>query len=313
MVWKKFIALGTEVTIVAALSPEQEKKNLLDEAEKIILDFEEKFSRFLTGNELYRFNNFSEGEFSATEIFIDLLKEAKKANIITKGIFEPAVIGSLEEAGYDRSFTDIGEQAGRRVNRQKIAENFLKQPRIGDLEILGDKVLKPAGLRLDLGGLGKGYIADFLGDHLLGRVDNLWISAGGDLLVKGGEARCAGWKVGVQDPNRPEREIFSIRTKGEKLGIATSGVFKRKGLSGDFSWHHIIDPRGGLPAENDVLAVTAIAGSAKRADVFAKTILILGERDGLSFIDGQEDSAALIFLKNGQAVFSKKALPYFQG
>ncbi len=310
MVWKKFNALGTEIIITAALTVEQERKKLLDEAEKIVLDFEKKFSRFLDGNELSRFNNFSGGEFAASQTMLDLLKEAKRANLLTQGIFEPAIIGSLEDSGYDRSFLELDKLPGRKVTPSNIAKKFFKQPRINDLEILGDKVVKPKGLRLDFGGLGKGYLADFLGDHLFGRVSDFWISAGGDLLVKGGDQPGAGWNVGVQNPHKPAQEIFSIKSKGEKIGIATSGVFKRKGRSGDFFWHHLIDPRTGLPTANDVLAVTAVAASAKQADVFSKTVLILGERAGLEFIDGQEGAAALIFLKNGQTVFSKKALTY---
>ena len=312
MIWKKFNALGTEVIIVAALTPEQEQKKLLDQAEKIVLDFDKKFSRFVAGNELNRFNNFSGGEFKASETLIDLLKEAKRANVLTKGIFEPAVIGSLESSGYDRSFDDIKKQDERQVNPGQITEEFFRQPRISELEISGDKVIKPAGLRLDLGGLGKGYMADFLGEHLLGRVSDLWISAGGDLFIRGNDQASRGWKVGVQDPYKPEREIFAVYTKGEKVGIATSGIFKRKGRIGGFFWHHLIDPRSGLPADNDILAVTAISSSAKRADIFAKTVLILGERLGLDFIDAQTDSAALLFFKDGRTVFSQRALPYLR-
>lgn len=130
------------------------------------------------------------------------------------------------------------------------------------------------------------------------------------MLVKGGQQAGGGWKIGVQDPKRPEREIFFIHSRGEKIGIATSGVFKRKGRAGDFSWHHIIDPRSGLPAENEILTVTAVAASAKQADILAKTVLILGQGAGLGFINGQPDAAAIIFLKNGQAIFSQRALPY---
>jgi thiamine biosynthesis lipoprotein ApbE len=62
--------------------------------------------------------------------------------------------------------------------------------------------------------------------------------------------------------------------------------------------------------ENDILAVTAVSSTATRADIFAKTALILGQDEGLKFIDGKEDSACIMFFKNGEIKFSKRASEY---
>ena len=115
----------------------------------------------------------------------------------------------------------------------------------------------------------------------------------------------------MQNPNNPGTELFSIHTLGETLGIATSGIFKRQGVKGQVAWHHLIDPRTGLPVDNNILAVTAIAPDATRADVFAKTVLILGESAGLKFIERQPGSACIIFLKTKGIRSSERALRYF--
>lgn len=309
--WKKFNAMGTEVIVSAFL--ESEEENLLERAEKIILDFEKRFSRFIVGNELYKLNNFNGNEFEASDMMAELLAEAKKMNKETGGVFDPTIIGSLETVGYDKNFIDIENdgKASNQVDVKKIKQDFLDRGQIKDINISGRKVFVPKGLRVDFGGIGKGYIVDFLIKSVFKDMKNFWISAGGDLFVKGSDQGKIGWKIGVQDPTEPEREIFYINTKGREMGIATSGIFKRKGIKGGNAWHHLIDPRSGLPVENNILAVTAISSSAQKADVFAKTVLIMGEKEGVDFIEKQRDSVCLVFLKDKGLMFSQGALDYF--
>lgn len=312
-IWRKFSALGTEVVITAVLPAEQ--AYLLEEAERVVHDFEQRYSRFVVGNELYQLNGYAGQNFEASDMLVDILNEANNAYDLTKGVFDPTIIGSLEKVGYDQRFDDLsvmGETGEEHLDLDKIKEEFMLRPKFQQLIVQGNRLSKPEGLRLDFGGLGKGYIVDFLSSKLFVGIRDFWISAGGDLAVKGSEAGGTGWLIGVQNPHQPDKEIFSVRTKGQLCGIATSGVFKRKGRHGGHEWHHLIDPRNGLPAVNDVLAVTAIASNAKRADVFAKTVLILGEQAGLDFIDSQDDSAAVVFLKNGRVIFSKQALQFIK-
>jgi len=309
MIWKKFNALGTEVIISAALREDQ--ACLLDMAQSIIVNFEKKFSRFLIGNELADFNNFSGGEFLASKEFIEIVGVAQKMHERTAGIFDPTIIGNLEEVGYDKSFVLADKNiTDKKVDREKLKQDFAGRVRFSNLKITDDKIIKPSGLRVDFGGLGKGYIVDRLSKTIFAEIENYWISAGGDIVARGHDEGIVGWKIGVQNPHQPTEEIFQIKTKGEKIGIATSGIFQRRGKSGDFEWHHVIDARTGLPTENNILAVTAIAPSAMESDVFAKTVLILGSEEGLKFIEAQSEAASIIFLKDGEVIFSKRVLKY---
>jgi thiamine biosynthesis lipoprotein len=310
--WKKFNALGSEIIIVANLREDQ--ASLLDQAERIVIDFEKRFSRFVAESELSRFNDFAGGEIELSETMRQLLVAAKDFNLLTGGIFDPTIIGGLEAIGYNRRFDELNQAAVLRpsANSAQIRQQFFHRPRLDQLSISGNKTIKPAGFRLDLGGIGKGYIVDFLSHGLFGGIVDCWISAGGDLAVKGSDQNMTGWKIGVQDPHTPEREIFSVWTKGNDCGIATSGIHKRRGGQGDTLWHHLIDPRTGIPVVNNILAVTVISPSAEQADVFAKTVLILGESKGLEFIERQDGSAAIIFFNDGGMTFSKQALNYIK-
>lgn len=307
MIWREFKAMGTDIVITADLTAEQE--NILVKAENIIIDFEKRFSRFIENNELFKFNSSSELTQELSETFIALLMEIEKYHYKTKGIFDPTIIESLEAVGYNRSFEKISPDFNN-SNIKELQEKFIVRPKIDQIKLTGKKARKPLNLKIDLGGIGKGYIVDFIGRILFSNIKNYWISAGGDILASGKQDNYQGWDIVIQNPLEPEADAFTINTHGEKIGIATSGIIKRQGVSGNFKWHHIIDPRTGLPADNNILSVTVISSSAIKADIFAKTVLILGEIDGLNFIEKEEDCAVIIFTKANSPILSSRSRLY---
>lgn len=302
--------MGSEIVISADLAIGQE--GLIDQAEKIVGDFERRFSRFIAGNELAQLNDKSGGNYTASVMMVDILNKAKQLYNETDRIFDPCIIGSMESIGYAKSFDESNHhnQTHNEIDHAKIIENNLIRPKLDELNISGDKIDRPKDFRLDLGGIGKGYIVDYLSEHIFRDTKNFFISAGGDLIVNGRAENIAGWEIGVEDPVSPEKDIFSLKTKGEKLAVATSGIMKRRGYDNVYNWHHIIDPRTGLPVENEILSVTVVAESVIRADVFAKTVLILGPGAGMNFIEEKKDSACIIFLRDKEPVFSRRAKEY---
>lgn len=311
MIWREFRALGTDIIITADLEAGQEK--ILAEAERKIRDFEQRFSRFIKTSELSQFNNSLVTQETVSLMLASLLDEAKNYYLKTAGIFDPTIIGSLETAGYDRSFDQINfsnrQEKYQKTNKHSVAQIkiFAARPKMTDLEIVGRIVSHPQDFRVDLGGLGKGYIIDYLAKNTFTSIKNYWLSAGGDIIAAGHQENGIGWDIGVQNPYQPEENIFFINTAGKKLGLATSGIIKRTWKKDGQISHHLIDPRNGRPVKNEILSVTAISSSALRADIFAKTTLILGISQGLDFIEKETDTAVIIFTRDKKTIFSKRA------
>ncbi len=307
--WLEFKAMGTDVVIVAII--EEQQSDILIHAKQRIIEFEQRFSRFLADSELVKFNNSPENNLELSREMIKLLAEAKYYYKQTNGIFDPGIIDSLETVGYDKSFENITED-GAGFDVKSLAEKLKTRPKISELKIEKGHVQRPKGLRLDFGGIGKGYIVDAVSRDLFAGVNSYWISAGGDIIISGYQDDGHSWKIGVQNPLQPNESIFNINNDGEKIGIATSGIIKRHGKNGEFLWNHIIDPRTGLPIDNNILSVTAISSSAVKADILAKTVLILGEEAGLDFIEKEADSACVIFNLDNKPIFSRRAYNYFE-
>lgn len=137
-------------------------------------------------------------------------------------------------------------------------------------------------MRIDLGGIGKGYTVD-RAIATLGARANAIVSASGDLYAAGDGPDGDGWYVGVQDPFAPDDDLAVLNVNDR--GVATSGTTRRRWAAGDLRYHHLIDPREGASSSSDLLTVTVVALTATQADVLAKTALLLGSERGVRMIE----------------------------
>jgi thiamine biosynthesis lipoprotein len=123
-------------------------------------------------------------------------------------------------------------------------------------------------VKLDFGGIGKGYAVD-RAVRLLGGYGPALVNAGGDVAVCGGA-----WPVGVDVPGDP---LTLELTAG---ALATSGSDRRLWAGG----HHLIDPRTGSPAASPYLRVTVAAPSAVEAEVLAKAVYLGADPGGAAAV-----------------------------
>lgn len=298
-----FHALGSEIEICIASSGDFSE--LFSQIKLSAQEFESRFSRFKDDSELCKFNRYEGREFKSSREFADLMLAAQYYHKITDGIFNPTIIDRLESF-YDRSFEKIGlEKAGRTTPSPSMGRRgrtgsppFKGGARGGFNGIrIDDRIIsKPKDLRVDFGGIGKGYLADQLVKILDKLEADYWISLGGDLFLSS-KFRVADWSLGVQNPQAQDDDLLHLKLKSTRVAAATSGITKRAGAARGIKWNHIIDPRTGKPVDNDLLSVTALASTVVQADVFAKTVLILGKEDGFKFIEKQASCTCLVIDK----------------
>jgi thiamine biosynthesis lipoprotein len=293
---RSFRAMNTSVNLIVYPTAELERGVAIDElveAEGIVRRIEDRFSRFREDSELCQLNRSSGRWFSGSADLAEVLALARTLHAETGGIFDPVILGDLERVGYARSFEAIGEHL--QVEPPSLPRHGFAEVEFGDV----NRVRLPSGVRLDLGGIVKGWTADRLVDYL-GTLGPALVDLGGDVAVRGVPPDSAGWSVGVECPDDATSLLAVIDVRSG--GIATSGTNRRRWRQGDRWMHHLIDPRTGDPAQSDLVQVVALATSAARADVGAKTALILGttgcqrllpERPDLDFLLVPDDGAPL--------------------
>jgi FAD:protein FMN transferase len=265
--------------------------HLLPTVETFLHRFEAQFSRFLPDNELSRFNQRVTATVAVSDEMLRLLSVCVEMHHYTDGIFNPLVLQSLEAAGYDRSF--------ERLDSDEVTTGDLPD----SLPSLTELRLHPArkeaslavGLRLDFGGIGKGYAVDEAA-ALLAEASGCLVDAGGDIYAAGVAPGGGAWRVDVMDPASPDERLDVVAISD--AAIATSWTTRRRWKTAKGWRHHLIDPRTGLPADTGVIGATVVATRALEADVLAKCALILGHEEGVDFLE-RRGAEGLLVLEDG--------------
>lgn len=133
------------------------------------------------------------------------------------------------------------------------------------------------GMRLDLGGIAKGYAVDLAFERLraAGFTDFL-LNLGGNIRVSGRPSPDrAEWTVAVRDPGDPSRLAGETVMLGDGEAVATSGSYERFVEIGGRRYSHIVDPRTGRPAARQG-SVTVVAQTAMEADAFSTALFVEG-------------------------------------
>jgi thiamine biosynthesis lipoprotein len=147
----------------------------------------------------------------------------------------------------------------------------------------GTAMLRRKGMRVNLGGIAKGYAVDRAVEILRGtRLDDFMIQAGGDMYV-GGNHGDRPWRLGIRDPRGPADRIFAALDLKDGT-FSTSGDYERFFMKNGVRYHHIIDLRVGEPARL-CRSVTLVTERAVIADALAKGVFILGPDAGMALIE----------------------------
>jgi heavy metal sensor kinase len=300
---RTFRAMNTDVSLLL-VSDARHAALALDAAEWFFLQTEWRLSRFRESSELSTLNR--ERSLQASRTLYEVVALAVQAYHDTGGVFNPLVGRALAAAGYDRSFDLIGTNTslaptGRPINAAPSLDDVLcLDPATRRITLQGEA-------QLDLGGIAKGWAID-RAYRTLRKLGACCVNAGGDVRAGGAfEPGGDGWRVDIADPFAPQAtdesdatpHVLSVMLKDE--AIATSGIVKRRWIMSGVEQHHLIDPRNGEPARNELLFVTSVGASAVQAEVAAKTIFILGEEAGSAWAQDRH-TPALLMRRNGEYI-----------
>lgn len=139
-----------------------------------------------------------------------------------------------------------------------------------------------AGQGVDLGGIGKGYASDRMADILRDRgVSGALLSLGGNVYALGEREGGGAWRVALRDP-WDESAVLGV-IEASNCAIITAGSYQRSFEADGQTYHHIMDPETGCPAQSGLLSVTVIAESGTRADALSTALFVMGEERAKAF------------------------------
>lgn len=159
------------------------------------------------------------------------------------------------------------------------------------------------GVRLHLGGIGKGYAVDRAVAILRSAgLHNFMVQFGGDLFVAG-ESDIGPWRLGINDPRGAPNDSFAVVALRDST-LSTSGDYERFFISDGQRYHHILDPDSGQPAR-ECVSVTIVAKTAMLADALSTGVFVLGPKDGMALVERLPDVDAVIVSAGNDVLISR--------
>lgn len=264
---------------------------------QVLERMEQLFSTYRSDSELSRLNRARGGEWVPLpgEVLM-LMRSAQDLSVLTGGSFDMTVGPLVALWGFGPARGSMVEVP----DAQKIAAaKALAGPGMIELRNLPPAARKQhTDVNVDLNSLVPGYAADRVALQLdtLG-VQHYLIDLGGELRLKGRNARNEPWRIAIERPDTGARSV--VRSlKLSDVGVSTAGDYRNFFELNGRHYSHIIDARSGWPIEHALASVTVIAATATEADAWDTPLLILGPVDGLALAE-KEGIAALFIVKHG--------------
>lgn len=275
------MAVGVECLLEGGPAADE----LFDEVEREFARLEAMFSRFRPDSELSELNR--AGTRRCSPELVEVVELALAGRSRTGGRFDPTVHDALLAAGYDRTFAELAADPYGPEGEPRPCGGKVEVDRAGCVVRLG------RGVRLDLGGIVKGWAAERACD-LLAAAGPCLVNAGGDIAVHGLPPGGV-WPVAVAAPGA------SITLGLRSGGLATSGRDHRRWRRNGREQHHLIDPATGLPSTTGLVTVTAVGADAVDAEIRAKSLFLAGVRGALAEAQRLELPCVLV-TERGQVV-----------
>ncbi len=268
-------------------------RDVVDEAFNQMRRIESILTHYQKESDISRWNRADTSPLKVEKETLEIMRRAIDFYRHSDGAFDVTVLPILELWGFAQ------DKTSSEVKHFVPADEEIKEK----LRLVGsDKIIVDekngqvkfaiSGMKVDLGGIAKGFIVDKAVERLKNKnIKSALINAGGDIYCLGSKKDGSDWVVGIEHPRK--KGIFATLKLKDKA-VATSGDYQNYFLIGDKRYSHIFDPQTGYPVENNCISVTVVASDCATADALATAIFVLGPEDGLKLIEKFKGTEALI-------------------
>jgi len=286
--------MGTFVTVIACHGSEEKARQAVEKAFTEMERIEAAASKYRKNSELSRVNASATSPARISGELFGLLSEAEEISRLTDGAFD-VTVGPL---------TDVWDRAREDGVPPRAAALEAAKSRVGYEKLELDAGASTArlavpGMKIDLGGIAKGYAADrAVAAMAESGVESALVNAGGDIRALGSKPGGEPWRVALRDPEKAGGMVSAVDITGG--AVTTSGDYEKYLEAGGKKYSHIFDPRTG--GTSDCVSATVIAPSAAIADALSTAVCVLGPEEGIAMIEGIDgiDAEAMIIDTRGE-------------
>jgi thiamine biosynthesis lipoprotein len=278
--WHEDVATGREIAA-----------EVLAEAERI----DRLMSTYKDDSRISEINRLAaEQPIVAGDELFQLIRRSLDISVLTLGAFDI----TYDSVGqhYDFRTRQRPDEATVEAERKLINFRFVELD-----QAAGTVSFRQPGVRINLGGIAKGYVVE-RGVSILrsNGVRHGIVTAGGDSRLLG-DRRGQPWMVGIRDPRKEGEVAISLPLEDE--AISTSGDYERYFVEGETRYHHIIQPTTGEPASG-VHSATVFGPDAVITDALSTSVFVMGVDQGLRLIATLPDYESIVIDSAGRIFYS---------
>jgi thiamine biosynthesis lipoprotein len=287
--------MGTRVSVELWDNDEARGRELVAMVMREYRRIDAAMSTYKPDSEISRVNaQAANAPLTISDELFDIVRRSLELSVASHGAFDI----TYESVGYLYDF-----RARRRPTEKEIEERL---PAVDYRHVELDAgrhtiFFKARGVRINLGGIAKGYAVERAAALLRERgVEHALLNAGGDTRVVG-DRRGQPWLVGIRHPRAADQTFTKLPLVDE--AISTSGDYERYFEENGRRYHHIINPATGQPTEG-ILTVTVIGPDGTMTDGLDTAIFVLGVEEGLKLIESYPDYETIIVDADGKLFHS---------
>ncbi len=265
-------ACDTVVTITAYAPQET-----VDAALSICSDYEKVLSKTIEGSDVWRLNHANGEPVPVDPETAALLSFAVEIGSLSDGAFDVTIAPASALWDFRADDPVLPDPDALRAACERVDYR--------NIVIDGNTVTLLNGAEIDLGGVAKGYIADRVSAYFQAKgVASACINMGGNVVTIGTKPNGDPWTVGIRDskgaPDESE-EVLSIADGA----VVTSGTYERGFTLDGVRYHHILDPKTGMPVSNGLASVTVVGVRSDLCDALSTACFVLGEEASKPLLD----------------------------
>lgn len=294
---KDIFAMDTYMTVTAY---GEKAQDAVDAAEAEIERLDALLSTGNADSEIAKLNEAKNATLSEDGGY--LVERALELNKETDGAFDIAIYPVMEAWGFPT-------QNFRVPSADELTE-LLKH--VDASEISYNKTTREISfadsqMKIDLGGIAKGYTSSRIMDIFKENgITSGLVNLGGNVQALGTKTDGSNWRVAVQSPDDTEDYlgVLSIQDKA----VITSGGYERYFEQDGVTYHHIIDPKTGYPAENGLVSVTIVSEDGTLADGLSTSLFIMGEEKAAEFWRAHSEEFDAVLVTDDGTIYVTEGL-----
>lgn len=289
---ESFFAMDTYMTVTAYGADENARK-AVEEARKEIERLDALLSTGKSDSEIGILNE--KGSYKVSEDTKVLINKALDIYKSTKGAFNISIYPVMREWG----FTDDSYK----VPDKESLMTALSKADISHVTV-SDSVTLTDGCQIDLGGIAKGYASSRVCDIFKEcGIESGIVNLGGNVQALGSKTDGSSWRVAIENPLKDGTYLGVVSVKDK--AVITSGGYERYFEENGVRYHHIIDPKDGMPAESGLTSVSIVSSDGTLADALSTSLFIMGEKEAVDYWKSSDyDFDFILYTEDGRLVVS---------